>query len=93
MIRHEYVFPFGFRRIVDPLIGVETESGVLLRRLINSPYLYLCRSRWNIEVLVDIRYMYFYTEDDDLIPFRDYVNIYLSDFLREEGLPLNVYGV
>lgn len=92
MIRTEYTFPFGYRRIVDPLIGVETESGNLIRRLINSPFLYLCRSRNNVETLVDIRYLSFYTQDGDLITFKEYVRIYLSGFLSDESLTPNIYG-
>lgn len=92
MIRSEYTFPYGFHLMVDPLIGVETTSGHLIRRLIHDQHLYLARTRDNRECLVDIRYMHFYLNDYDSSSgsLEEFAEIYLKDFLCDRGLP-NIY--
>lgn len=93
MVRIEYMFPYGAMKLVDPLIGVETEFGWVKQRLSNLTDFYLVTNKEGSDCVVDLTRAKFYKEDGSLVSLEDYAKEYLTEFFEYVGITMHVYAI
>lgn len=93
MVRQEYMFPYGAMKVVDPLIGVETEHGWIKQRLCNFTDYYLITDINGKDTIVDVTRVKLYITENDLGTLVEYAKEHLRDHFEWVGITMHVYEI